>query len=315
VRLLHVTDTHLGARLYARGAPPDWCRADDHLAALERALQPAREGAVDLVVHTGDLFDRSQPPADARLAAAELLESVARQVPVVVIAGNHDRHGVGRSVPGRGQLHVVDDAAAIDVGGLRLAAVAYKRTAEAFADGCRRAWGGGADLLLCHQSFDGVRVGRFTFRVGRQRDTVGEEHLPAAVRHVLCGHIHPRQDIRVGGATVVHPGSTERTAFSEAGERKGYAVWELSDRVRWRRVDLPVRPMVLVRGPEDLARVEPGVLVRVDRRARQRGLLDHDAGRLGGWVVGKPGVAPGAPPPRRARPALPLLAAIDDDGV
>jgi hypothetical protein len=50
----------------------------------------------------------------------------------------------------------------------------------------------------------------------------------------------------VGGAAVVCPGSTERTAFSGRHETKGYARWELGRQVGHRFVDLPSRPMVQV---------------------------------------------------------------------
>ena len=62
MRILHVTDTHLGYEAWFRGAPPGWSRADDHLEAFRLALRPAFQEEVDLVVHSGDLFNRSTPP-------------------------------------------------------------------------------------------------------------------------------------------------------------------------------------------------------------------------------------------------------------
>lgn len=308
MRILHLSDTHLGLAGRVRGAPPGYQRADDHLAALRAALAPALAGQIDLVLHTGDLYDRSRPPARAVRAAAALLTQVARQVPVVVLAGNHDRRGlsgtVPLTVPG---LHVVDQAEHLRVAGLRLAVVPFLADADGWAWAARRAVGPGVDLLLCHQAVDGCQVPGFTFRVGQQRDTLGPQHLPAGVRHLLCGHIHPRQVLRLGPATVVMPGSTERTSFAERDGPKGVALWDLDAAPRWRFLDLPCRPMVVVRGPADLPAVAPGSLVRLGRPAepgdgaahdeRDRVELDRAVLARGGYLVGPPPGAP-LPPPR-----------------
>jgi predicted phosphodiesterase len=234
MRILHLTDTHLGSRWALSGAPPD-LRADDHVRALELALAPAVREEVDVVVHSGDLFDRSHPDRPALAAARRLLGEAARRVPVLVMPGNHDRHGLAASVADLPGVHLADEPRRIEVGGVSFALVPFVRLAERFADALRRL--GPADLVVAHQAFDGHRVPGFRFRVGAQPDTIGEPHLPEWVRHVMCGHLHPRQVVSVGAATVVCPGSTERTAFSEAEQTKGYALWQVGAEVRhrWRR--------------------------------------------------------------------------------
>jgi predicted phosphodiesterase len=299
MRVLHLSDTHLGAAGWARGAPRGWSRADDHLAAFRRLLStPA-----DLIVHTGDVFDRSRPPASAIRAAVDLLVATARRVPVVLLAGNHDRRGLLPSLPSHVPgLTVIDEAQGVRVAGLQLAIVPYVDVAHGWAHLAGRAVGGGADLLLCHQAFDGARVPSFTFRVGVQRDTIGPEHLPVGVRYILCGHIHPRQDLPCGDATVVMPGSTERTSFTEADEAKSALLWNLGRRVRWDPIDAMPRPMVRVTSPMDLGRVGPGTLVRV-ADGPQRHALEALAFAAGAWCTGRP---PDAPPPRPRPPRAQL---------
>lgn len=282
MEILHVTDTHLGLRRYVRGGPPGWSRAADHLDGFRRALGPALAGEVDLVVHSGDLFDRSRPPAEAVLAAGALLTEVGRQVPVVLLPGNHDRHGLLRHFPRPPSgVHVVDAPERLRVAGVSLALVPFRRDAEHWADDAGRAWGGGADLLVAHQAFHGAWAPGITFHEGAQRDTVGVRHLPPGVRHVLCGHLHPRQVVRVGEAEVVQPGSTERTSFVERDQVKGYCRWTLDRRVTWRFVDLPTRPMAVVEGEADVAGVGPGTLVRCRRPD-----LEREVEARGGWLVG-----------------------------
>lgn len=246
MRILQLGDTHLGAALRALG-PPGWSRAHDHHAALEAALQPAFRGEVDLVLHTGDVFDRSRPPRRWVEAAGELLLRVAERVPVVGIAGNHDRRGIRRWLP-HPQLTFVDQPTRVVVGGVALGLVPYCRTPEAFTRAARLAAGPGVDLLAMHQAPHGSRVPGLTFVAGVHGGTVGAEHLPAGVRHVACGHIHPRQVVPLGEATVVCGGSTERTAFSEARETKGTVQWDFGREITHRFVDHPTRPMADVWG-------------------------------------------------------------------
>ncbi len=258
MRILHLTDTHLGAEMYALG-PPGWSREQDHVAAMRAALLPAIQGLVDLVVHSGDLFNRSRPSPRAMAAASGLLREAARRVPVLVMPGNHDRRGLQRSLPMRCPgLSVVDQPSAFEHGGVRLGVLPFLRDPLRWA---REARDLDAQILVAHQAFDGARVPGLVFRVGRQGDTLGEEHMPPRTRWVMCGHIHPRQLTWVGEAQVVQPGSTERTSFSEADQSKGYAIWELGREVRWRFVDLPTRPMARVSCAADLHCLEPGTLV------------------------------------------------------
>jgi DNA repair exonuclease SbcCD nuclease subunit len=301
VKLLHVTDTHLGAIRAVRGGPRGWSRAADHQAALEAALALAEVEDVDLVLHSGDLFDRSRPPRKAMVLAAETLLEAARRRRVVLMPGNHDRRGLRRWLP-HASLEVHDRPARVEVGGVILGLVPFVREAEAFAGEAAALAAGGIDLLVAHQAFDGARVPGLVFRAGAQRDTIGEAHLPASVRHVLCGHLHPRQVTRVGGAEVVQPGSTERTSWSERTQAKGVALWELGAGVTWRFVDLPSRPMIDVDGPGDLTRVVPGALVRA------RGVPEEEVLARGGWLDGPPApVVASIPRPRPPEPPRPQL--------
>ena len=266
MRILHLTDTHLGATRRVHGGPAGWERALDHRAAMEAALAHAVPGEIDLVVHSGDLFDRTSPDSEDAWWAYETLETLSKKIPVLVCAGSHARRGLARHLPHRpGQLVVVDRDERVELAGLTLGVVAYARTAKAWAQRAARVCAEGVDLLVTHQPMDGAEVAGLTFRAGRRADTVGVAHLPDAVRLVLCGYVHRRQVLQVGDAVVVCPGGTERTAFSERFEQKGFAIWERVEG-RWshRFVDIPTRPMVVVDREEDLSQVREGCLVSIE---------------------------------------------------
>lgn len=86
MRVLHTSDWHLGRRLER------YDRFEEHRAVVDSVVAIADAEAVDLVLHSGDLFDRGVPPVEAlRLG----LEGLVRLTgggdrPVVAVAGNHD---------------------------------------------------------------------------------------------------------------------------------------------------------------------------------------------------------------------------------
>jgi exonuclease SbcD len=86
VRILHTSDWHVGKRLgrYDRSA--------EYASAIDEVVTLADAEGVDVVVHSGDLFDRPQPPIDALRLAFDGLRRLAAggARPVVVVAGNHD---------------------------------------------------------------------------------------------------------------------------------------------------------------------------------------------------------------------------------
>ena len=85
MRILHTSDWHLGRSFGDARLLDEQAKFVDWMVELTEAEQ------VDLVVVSGDLFDRSVPPADAVVLLSETirrLRSVGAEV--VAIAGNHD---------------------------------------------------------------------------------------------------------------------------------------------------------------------------------------------------------------------------------
>jgi exonuclease SbcD len=84
MRLLHVSDWHIGRQTYRCSRVPD------HEAVLGEIVELAREARPHLVLHTGDVFDGFRPGYAEMAFAVEALEKLAALAPVVVVAGNHD---------------------------------------------------------------------------------------------------------------------------------------------------------------------------------------------------------------------------------
>ena len=65
---------------------------DEHRAAVADVARIADEEGADLVLHSGDLFDRALPPVEALTVGLQGLVALTSEGgrPVVVVAGNHD---------------------------------------------------------------------------------------------------------------------------------------------------------------------------------------------------------------------------------
>ncbi len=233
MRLLFLSDTHLGHDLPARSRVARPRRGADFFERFEAALEPARTGEVDAVLHGGDLLYRSRVPAWLSDAALAPLRRVADGgVPVLLLPGNHERGRVPHPLLAlHRHLHVFDRprTVVLEAGGVRVAFTGFPYASEVRDRfpallAVARAGAPPADVrLLClHHCVEGATCGPgdFTFRQGP--DVIPRAALPHDVAAVLCGHVHRHQVLHADGlAPVIYAGSTERTSRAEAGETKG----------------------------------------------------------------------------------------------
>ena len=87
VKIMHFSDTHLGAREYSMEE-----REEDIYESFREAIDIAIEERVDLVVHSGDLFD-SWSPSNRALTEFRnaLLKLGSRNIQFYTVLGDHDR--------------------------------------------------------------------------------------------------------------------------------------------------------------------------------------------------------------------------------
>ena len=86
MKALHTSDWHVGKRIGR------YDRIDEYRDVIDEVASIAAAEDVDLVLHSGDLFDRPVPPIEALNVAFHGLVALSDEGrrPVVVIAGNHD---------------------------------------------------------------------------------------------------------------------------------------------------------------------------------------------------------------------------------
>jgi DNA repair protein SbcD/Mre11 len=260
MRVLFVSDTHLGLDMPTRPRVVRRRRGDDFFRNFERALDIARRGDIDVVVHGGDLLFRSRVPAWLAEAALAPLKRVASSgVPVLLVPGNHERGRIPYPLLALHEsLHVFDRPRSLvcQSRGLKAAFIGFPYTAEIrarfretlAAATTRETQAADVRVLCVHQCIEGATCGPgdYTFRHGP--DVIRAADLPADVAVTLSGHIHRHQVLHPAGrGPVIYAGSVERTSFAEAPEAKGFVVLDLapSGLCGFEFWPLPARPMVV----------------------------------------------------------------------
>src|SRR3954452_4546295 len=85
MKIVHTSDWHVGRRWKGIQRLDELEVVLDHLAAF------IEEHSIDLVLHTGDVFESRNPPAEAEQLVNRFLVRVGRsRAHMLVIAGNHD---------------------------------------------------------------------------------------------------------------------------------------------------------------------------------------------------------------------------------
>lgn len=255
MKLLHVSDWHLGRMTYNQP------RAEDHDKVLAEIVSLARRENPDLICHTGDLFDSVRPGYEEMKRGLDALQELAALAPVVVVCGNHDSPALFRLfdqlLGPRSSIRFVDSARAPEDGGLlhfssvdgeriRLAPLPFihaNRMVEAFEDsatwmttyaeriqkiersldrGLKKGYNPATDILLFAAH---LFVGGATFSRSERPIHISDsyatrlEHLPS-VSYAAFGHIHKPQALPTTTVTGRYAGSPIPLDFGEEGESK-----------------------------------------------------------------------------------------------
>lgn len=280
MRLLHTSDWHLGRSFHR----------EDLLTAqgvfVDFLVDTVRAERVELVVVSGDVYDRALPALDAvRLLHEALRRLVDTGARTVLISGNHDsasRLGFGAELIDAAGVHLRTDPAAVATpvlledpyGPVAVYGLPYLEP-EAVREqlGCEERGHGAvlgaamhrvrADLerrpastrsvVLAHAFVAGAAA------CDSERDISvgGIAAVPAAVfagvDYVALGHLHGAQAL---SSSVRYSGSPLAYSFSEARHRKSVDLVELGPEaaVAVERIPCPApRPLALLRGHlEDL---------------------------------------------------------------
>ena len=271
MKFLHLSDLHLGRRLYEMDLTQD----QEHI--LARCVQMAVEHQVDGVLVAGDVYDRSVPSVQA----VNLLDSFftrlsQKGIPVYLISGNHDsadRLGFGAALLQDKGVHLASNFGGClehylledEHGPLHLWAMPFLRPSmvrSAWPEESVEDYTQAVALVLKHCGVDMgqrnvIMAHQFVVAAGQTTETCESEtlslgtldHVDASVfdgfDYVALGHIHSPQ--KVGSDRVRYCGSPLAYSVSEWRHQKGAVLVELKAKgeVEWQV--LPFSPLRALR--------------------------------------------------------------------
>lgn len=257
MKIVHTSDWHIGRRWKGIQRLGELEAVLDHLAGfIERE-------AIDLVLHTGDVFESRNPPAEAEQLVNRFLVRVGRSgAHMLVVAGNHDDPlrldarslltefvnvqivgrprsafwGGTRTIETRSGEKAVVAALPFASPGAWVSALdlagdepnARSKYAEMFEravqDLCGAFQPEAVNLLMAHTHIEGALFGESERRVHIGEDwAASPESLPATASYIALGHIHRPQQIDVP-VPAYYAGSLLQMDFGEAGEEKTFVV-------------------------------------------------------------------------------------------
>src|SRR3954451_7844848 len=228
MRLLHTSDWHLGRSFHGEDLLAAQARYVDHLVETVDAEQ------VDLVVVSGDVYDRALPSVDAVELADETLHRLGTsRARVVITSGNHDsqrRLGFNSRLVDLAGVHLRTDAGRLDEpvllddehGSVAVYGIPYLEP-----DVLTRAWGlpTRSHRAVMSAAMDRIRAALAT--------------RPTGTRSVVLAHAfvagglpsESERDISVGGVSVVPLELFDGIDYTALGHLHGRA--SLSETVRY----------------------------------------------------------------------------------
>ena len=266
MKLFHLSDLHLGKRVYAFSMLPDQRYVLKQVCALAEKHQP------DGILLSGDLYDKPIPPVEAVQLLDEFLTKMQQMgIAVYAISGNHDSAGrvdFGSRILQQQNLHICgafdgklyhvskEDAfgeihfyllpflkpatvSAFREGGESLTyAEAVKLALETMdIDTTKR------NVLLAHQFV--TWKGTAEESDSETKTLGGVDEMDASLffdfDYVALGHLHSPQ--RIGRDTIRYGGSPLKYSFSELRQKKGVTLVEIQEKGNITTEFLPLEPL------------------------------------------------------------------------
>lgn len=252
MRLMHLSDLHLGKRLNEFSLLEDQCFILQQLVELVRSEQP------DCVLLAGDIYDKPVPPAEAVTLFDDFLNKLAQLTTVCVTSGNHDsaeRLAFGAQLMREGGVHfcglytgepqcvtLQDAYGSVHIYLLPFLKPAHVRHCltpeeaeqvttyhEALRCAVERLHINAAErnVLVAHQFVTGAQTaGSEAVNVGGV-DNIGAEVF-ADFDYTALGHIHKAQN--VGSECVRYSGTPLKYSFAEWQQEKSVTLVELGEK-------------------------------------------------------------------------------------
>ena len=265
MKLMHLSDLHLGKRLN------EFSLLEDQSFILQQLVELVRSEQPDCVLLAGDIYDKPVPPAEAVTLFDDFLNKLAQLTTVCVTSGNHDsaeRLAFGAQLMREGGVHfcglytgepqcvtLQDSYGSVHIYLLPFLKPAHVRHClppeeaeqvttyhEALRCAVERLHINAAErnVLVAHQFVTGAQTaGSEAVNVGGV-DNIGAEVF-AAFDYTALGHIHRAQN--VGSERVRYSGTPLKYSFAEWQQEKSVTLVELGEKGSVSVTALPLAPL------------------------------------------------------------------------
>lgn len=283
MRFFHLSDLHLGIKLYEHDLLKDQKAILDEIVALTRQYQP------DAVVFAGDIYDRSVPPVEAVALFDDFMTQLRAALPngeIMLISGNHDSaqrldvfrselsdrgiHMIGNPPMQKGEtierVTLTDDFGAVNFYLLPFVRPGMVRNVvdtkengdnlsypEAFSRLLAKSPLNPAErnVLVSHQFFlpDGGDAANIERAENEVKQVGNVDAIPASLiadfDYAALGHIH--KPMKVGSETLRYCGTPMPYSLSEENQQKGILMVEMGAKGDVQTTVLPLHPVHQVR--------------------------------------------------------------------
>lgn len=283
MRFFHLSDLHLGIKLYEHDLLKDQKAILDEIVALTRQYQP------DAVVFAGDIYDRSVPPVEAVALFDDFMTQLRAALPngeIMLISGNHDSaqrldvfrselsdrgiHMIGNPPLQKGEtierVTLTDDFGAVNFyllpfvrPGMVRNVVDTKENGDnlSYPEAFSRLLAlsplnpDERNVLVSHQFFlpDGGDAANIERAENEVKQVGNVDAIPASLiadfDYAALGHIH--KPMKVGSETLRYCGTPMPYSLSEENQQKGILMVEMGAKGDMQTTVLPLHPVHQVR--------------------------------------------------------------------
>ncbi len=279
MKILHLADLHIGKIVLEQSL------LEDQVYMLEQIVKKVEEEKIELVLISGDIYDRSVPPADSVTVLNNFLKVLVKdlKVKVCMIAGNHDskeRLNFGKELFADDGLHICaiydgkleKQEFEDEYGKLNIYMLPYIKPVEikqyfdedegitSYHDAVKKVIEkenikeDERNIILSHQF---VTAGNVEPEKSDSETLIlgGTENVDVSVYdkfdYVALGHIHGPQ--RIGRDTARYSGTMLKYSFSEVNQNKCLTILDFKEKgnleINTSITIKPLRDMRVIKGP------------------------------------------------------------------
>jgi DNA repair protein SbcD/Mre11 len=259
MKILHVSDTHLGFSAY-RKATPDGInqREIDIYKAFEQFIDYAIEKKPDLIIHAGDLFDSVRPNNRAiTFAINQIFRLTRKKIPIILVSGNHEHPKLKET----GHIFSIFDniqytypiyngryetlSFEIKDKKIKIHVIPQCSTKKEYNEELKKLKPDNTsdyNIFVSHGSVTGVQ--NFTM------NEFNELIIPAKILsrdfdYIALGHFHRYTQL---SDNAFYSGSTESLTFTDANDKKGFIELNLlNKKITANFIEIKTRPMIDVK--------------------------------------------------------------------